>query len=406
MTWKNIFFKKKKTALFMSCVSLAIFSSVCLAEPIIIDHTCTDLSKIPSYWLEQAKQLAFHYAHTSHGSQVTSGIQNLESQNMEYSVAIRTSASEGLPPVEDPPAFRMYDGNPPETYISPDDYWDGESGKNRTRAVADTGSYGFSMWSWCGQVSSASESYIQSYLDSINLFETEYQEMRFIYMTGHLDGTGATGTLHVRNEQIRSYCRANDKVLFDFADIERYDPDGNDYLDQGANDNCDYSGGNWAVEWCNDHPGSDLCSVCSCAHSQSLNCNVKARAFWWMLARLAGWNPNISVPVSISLNPDGYQLAEGGTLGYNVTISNNIDSAQTVYVGSNVTLPAGDVYPESSYLLGPAQIVLAPGGSASGYIFHFIPANAPLGLYTYHGYVGTPVDGVIDEDSFDFAVSE
>ena len=27
------------------------------ASPIIIDHTCTDLSKIPDYWIEQAKEL-------------------------------------------------------------------------------------------------------------------------------------------------------------------------------------------------------------------------------------------------------------------------------------------------------------------------------------------------------------
>jgi len=145
--------------------------------------------------------------------------------------------------------------------------------------VADTGDYDFSMWSWCGQVSSAKQSYIQSYLDTINQFENEYPAMRFIYMTGHLDGTGTGGNLHTRNEQIRNYCRTND-------------PDGNDYLDLGANDNCDYSGGNWADEWCAAHPGSDLCASCSCAHSKALNCNLKARAFWWMMARLAGWDPD------------------------------------------------------------------------------------------------------------------
>ena len=261
------------------------------AEPIIVDHTCTDISQIPAAWLEQAKQLSLHYAHTSHGSQINSGILNLESQESTYSVAIRTSDTAGLPPEEDPPALRMYDGNPFETYIEPDDYWDGESGQNRTRAVADTGDYDFSMWSWCGQVSGASEGYIQNYLDTLSQFENEYPAMRCIYMTGHLDGTGPSGNLHIRNEQIRNYCMTNNKVLFDFADIERYDPDGTDYLDLGANDNCDYSGGNWADEWCAANPGSDLCALCSCAHSKALNCNLKARAFWWMMARLAGWDP-------------------------------------------------------------------------------------------------------------------
>ncbi len=180
----------------------------------------------------------------------------------------------------------------------------------RTRAVANTGDYNFSMWSWCGQVSSASESYIQNYLDSMAQLETGYPNIRFIYMTGHLDGTGSGGNLHVRNEQIRAYCNANDKVLFDFADIERYNPDGKDYLDLGANDNCDYSGGNWATERCVANPGSDLCDSCSCAHSQALNCNVKARAFWWLMDRLAGWDPGGGT--SISSADSGNDSSSGG----------------------------------------------------------------------------------------------
>ncbi|MBN1422603.1 MAG: hypothetical protein JXP34_27750, partial [Planctomycetes bacterium] len=118
-----------------------------------------------------------------------------------------------------------------------------------------------------------------------------YPGVTFIYMTGHLDGTGSDGNLHRRNEQIRAYCRENGKILFDFADIERYDPDGVDYLDRAGDDQCRYLDGgvleNWAIEWCDAHPG--VCSSCSCAHSQSLNCDRKARAFWWLLARVAGW---------------------------------------------------------------------------------------------------------------------
>ncbi|NLH17750.1 MAG: hypothetical protein GX455_14325 [Phycisphaerae bacterium] len=271
-----------------------IIGSAVWADPIIADHTAfQNFDKIPPYWLEKAKELTLHYAHTSHGSQIVDGIKLLETLDRRYSVAVRESGSEGLPALETPPALRIYDGNPPETYIEPGDYWDGTSALNRTRAVAATGKYNFSMWSWCGQQSSNSIATTQRYLDNLNQLETEFPAMRFIYMTGHTDGTGEDGKLNQRNNQVRQYCRDNGKVLFDFADIESYDPDGNYYLDKGTDDNCDYSGGNWATQWCTVYPGSPLCKSCSCAHSQPLNCNMKARAFWWMMARLAGWDGTV-----------------------------------------------------------------------------------------------------------------
>ncbi len=258
-------------------------------DALIIDHRCTKVEAIPAYWLEQAKLLTFHYAHTSHGSQVNSGLVVLEAQQPIFSCAVRANGSEGLPPVEDPPALRMYDGNPPETYITPEDYWSTASGRDRTRAVADTGHYGYSMWSWCGQQSSNSVQTTQAYIDTLVQFESEYPGMRFILMTGHTDGSGVGGNLNQRNNQVRSFASSNGMILFDFADIEAHDPDWNGYLALGCNDNGDYSGGNWPTLWCAAHPGHDLCAACSCAHSQSIICNLKGRAFWWMMARLAGW---------------------------------------------------------------------------------------------------------------------
>ncbi len=274
-----------------------VLGSAVAADAIIADHRAfQDFDKIPPYWIEKAKELALHYAHTSHGSQIVDGILLLETLDSRYSVAVRTSETEGLPALETPPALRIYDGNPNETYIEPDDYWDGTAALARTRAVATTGKYKFSMWSWCGQQSSNSKATTQRYLDNLNQLETEFPAMRFIYMTGHTDGSGLSGTLYLRNEQVRRYCRANGKVLFDFADIESYDPDGNYYLDKETTDNCDYTGGNWAVQWCATNPNSPLCRSCSCAHSQSLNRNMKARAFWWLMARLAGWDGGLSCP--------------------------------------------------------------------------------------------------------------
>ena len=70
----------------------------------------------------------------------------------------------------------------------------------------------------------------------MNGLENDYPNVRFVYMTGHLDGSGTSGNLNQRNEQIRNYCTTNGKTLYDFNDIESYDPDGNYYLDKDANE--------------------------------------------------------------------------------------------------------------------------------------------------------------------------
>jgi hypothetical protein len=152
------------------------------------------------------------------------------------------------------------------------------------------------LWSWCGQVSTASPGDITTYLTLMAGLEAEFPQVQFVYMTGHLDGTGLAGTLHQRNEQIRQHCRQSGRPLFDFADIETYDPDGRYFGDRLPNDACDYDSNgdgkrdrNWAVDWQASHAKGLDWFDCPAAHSQPLNANLKAYAAWWLFARLAGW---------------------------------------------------------------------------------------------------------------------
>jgi hypothetical protein len=152
------------------------------------------------------------------------------------------------------------------------------------------------MWSWCGQVGNANSDQVDLYLELMSELEKEFPNVKFIYMTGHLNGTGLRGNLHKRNNQIRAFCRKKGKILFDFADIESYDPDGKINFNKFyARDNCDYrkdgKNGNWAREWIEKNPAHGLAVPARAAHTQPLNAALKARAFWYMMARLAGWNP-------------------------------------------------------------------------------------------------------------------
>ncbi|MBD3285437.1 hypothetical protein GF359_03350 [candidate division WOR-3 bacterium] len=98
-----------------------------------INHLCTDLSQIPDEWIDSAQaNLKVHYAHTSHGSQLTTGLQRIEDSDAKYS---QTRQTNNLP-VEDG-ALCIFDGQETETYITPELYWQVEGGMNLTRDVLD-----------------------------------------------------------------------------------------------------------------------------------------------------------------------------------------------------------------------------------------------------------------------------
>ena len=255
---------------------LAVVPSAC-ADAIIIDHTCTDLSEIPDEWTTAAKDtFNLSYGHTSHGSQIVTGMSLLRGDAGSLYWYDNDGTNGGLSLHDSTPSGDL--GNPDRTTWA-----------TRTRTMLDNSNNDRNvvMWSWCGQVN-GDEAEIQQYLNLMTELEADYPEVIFIYMTGHLNGGGVEGNVNQRNNQIRAHCIAHDSVLFDFADIESYDPDGNYFLDRGATDSCNYDGGNWADEWCTAHPGE--CVSCSCAHSRCLNCQQKGRAFWHMMARLAGWD--------------------------------------------------------------------------------------------------------------------
>jgi len=76
-------------------------------QAIIIDHTTANLSKIPAFWINKAKELLRNgYGHTSHGSQPISGLQALKN-NPVYKLLCASSLLGGEKSVRPCPSLSV-----------------------------------------------------------------------------------------------------------------------------------------------------------------------------------------------------------------------------------------------------------------------------------------------------------
>lgn len=301
------------------------------------DHTVVQTlwqGNIPESAIIAAKKnLKIGYGHTSHGDQLRLGMEALVSfandgrlGNARYSENLFAISQNGINET-----LHLFNGagynDGASDQLSGDAGWPNAYFASETREFLNNpanASFNVIIWCWCGQLSGFTENdVLNNYLLPMSKLETDYPKVAFIYMTGHLnDGinTIQAANINARNEQIRQYCKINNKWLYDFADIESYDPDGKYFLNMLATDGCNYDkngdgiislnssnppvatggDGNWALEWQNNHVEGQNWFQCSAeyAHTQHVNANMKAFAAWWLWARLGGWeDPMTSNPI-------------------------------------------------------------------------------------------------------------
>ena len=294
---------------------------------IVIDHRHTDISQIPDNWIDSAqKKLNVRYYRRSHGSQLDDGgmtaLKNFSSEWAEkYNFSYLTTAGALKLTTE----YISVDYDSPLIYSNTRNFLNDPSNAS-TNVVMLAWSYNFYV------------SDIQAYIDSMENLIRDYGP-NGLYIQNGKRSVPVTFVFHTAcshkdpernikiyegNKLIRQHCLDNNRVLYDFADIEAYNPDGEYFGD--TNPDGSYSGqnllnddisynvnettrGNWGLEWNAANPGSVLAqlsadNICtSCAHSNGgdggddnsrLHCVLKGQAAWWLFAIIAGWQNDVS----------------------------------------------------------------------------------------------------------------
>ena len=277
---------------------------------IIADHAIINMvryNQIPVEAIEQAKsKLHIAYDHTSHGSQIIGGMDDLNQfmENNGSQLGLYTyndGGIDGALDLKDDFTDVSDLGYYPEWVYATRKYlgWNClVEGDYSAGTPAYNSDYNVIIWSWCYLY--AAEASINDYLAAMIKLIEDYPQVNFVFMTAHANGTGESGPVHYWNRYIRQFCIDNNLILYDFYDIELYDPDGNYFGDKRVTDECYYDNdppydsgellGNWAIEWQNYHIENTDWYPCYSPHSQPVNANMKAYAAWWLFARLGGWD--------------------------------------------------------------------------------------------------------------------
>jgi hypothetical protein len=110
--------------------------------------------------------------------------------------------------------------------------------------------------------------------------------------------------------------------------------------------------------------------------------------------------------IGLNLEPEEVIIPINGYLTVNVWLQNHSDSEKRFFYGSKIKLPNGKMYPKNKdFLFGPQEIMLLPNQLKSIQATHQIPTTAPIGFYTYYGYVGSSIKDIWTQHAFNFNVT-
>lgn len=266
-------------------LTLLVFMSTVTFSQMIFDHTFVDETQIPANYIELVKDnVCLQWVGASHGHQVMTGIELAELDNPLLDATVSTQASGWCLPDTGP--FRCMNGYIPyytncnctSNWGGPQAFWEPPKGPEAMDKLFIQCGYDVNVagWTWCTELHNGSYN-LQAYFDQMEIYEDIYPWCTFIYSTATTEYQGDQGWNRWNNNNIiRQYCLDNNKILFDFADIECwYNGEFSYYIHNGDTVPTRHSA----------YPDEGY------HHTNYLNCANKGRVIWSMMAYIEGWNP-------------------------------------------------------------------------------------------------------------------
>ncbi len=315
---------------YLLCCSFLCVCNVEAAEYVAGHEVAREevLRAIPRQYIDAARTtLHIAYQHTSHGTHVTRGMLGLASykngDDVTFGIKFTSSgrptafsgtAGDGRLDFHDYAINRWpYNDNIP---ASSDLSYNESAFVQLTRNFLDdpaNGDINVVMWSWCNI---AGHDVAANYLPGMRTLIDEYGPggekilsgeravpVTFVFMTGHANGNDNIGAGKPADQAglITDYCRQNGYFCLDYYSIDTHDMEGNYWPDAGDDGNSS-AGGDFYRRWQDDHSlGEEWFenrSIEDGSHAygehttQDITANRKAYAMWWILARIAGWDPD------------------------------------------------------------------------------------------------------------------
>ncbi|RLC64929.1 MAG: hypothetical protein DRI80_00120 [Chloroflexota bacterium] len=314
---------------------------------IIIDHNAVDASVIPQAWLDEARVLVTFFNHKSIGNNILDGIADLQAQDPgRYSISVQFSngTSPGIN------HYQAGSNGAPLTKISgfADNVQDGHDLAFMKFCTGDCE---------CIQGDTPIDQVWAAYREMMIAEQAEHPNTVLAWWTWPIIASNNSRAycneeLAEFNDAVRAYVDANGGVLFDIADIESHDPDGNPVY---------YNG------WEAAYPDYTTDG----AHLSEMGRQRVASAMWWLLARVAGWG-SAEAWISLTAVTDAASVHLAETAVYNLLLTASAGFTDPV----SLTLQGAPPETTLSFIPNP----ITPPDTAHLYIT--TTASTPVGTYS------------------------